>query len=199
VAVRGYAVPGDDDKGMLELFGEDGRVLDSELLQLNTPYKWAPYYWELSFTTTSVGELGRISLSTRDEYGRTNAVNSVHVLILTEGESIITQPGNLKERCIIEQPIAGQRNENGVLTVVGKMRPVNDLPVTMELITRTGSLVGSLQVSIPRNPQDEYVPFRVDIPYVIPESLWALLVVRQDDERIGGIMYLYSQEFFLYP
>jgi hypothetical protein len=199
VAARGYAVPGDDDKGQLELYGEDGRLLASELLQLNTPYKWAPFYWELAFKTTSVGELGRLSLSTQDEYGRVNAVNSVHILLLTEGQSIINQPGNLKERCVIEQPVAGQRLSGGVLTIVGRMRPFNNLPLTVELISRAGNVVGTQQVPISLDPQDAYVPFRVDIPYSIPDSLWALLVVRQDDDRIGGIMYLYSQELFINP
>jgi hypothetical protein len=199
VGVRGYAVPGHDKKGSLDLYGEDGRLLASQLLQLNTPYKWAIFYWEISFLPNSVGELGRLSLSTQDEYGRINAVNSVHLLLLSEGSSIITPPGNLQERCVIEKPAAGQRLSGGLLRVSGKMRPYNNLPLTVELVSRDGQVIGTGLVPISPAPDGGYVPFRADIPYRIPYSLWALLVVRQLDDRISGVMYLYSQEIFLNP
>ena len=199
VKVQGYAVPGYHNKGSLELYGEDGQLLASELLQLNTPYKWAPFYWELAYKTDSVGELGRLSLSTTDEFGRLTAVNSVHLLLLSEGQSIINPADNLKERCVIELPAAGQQITGGILTVSGKMRPYNNLPLTVELVARDGRVLGTQMVSISPGPADSYVPFRVAIQYGISQGTWALLVVRQFDDRIGGIMYLYSQEILLNP
>jgi hypothetical protein len=199
VRVYGYAVAGYNNKGRLNLYGEDGRLLESELLQLNTPYNWAYFYLELPFNTHTVGELGRLTLSTQDEYGRDNAINSVHLLLLSEGQSIINPPGNLMERCVIELPLAGQRISGGVLTVSGKIRPYNNLPLTVELVTRDGNIIGVQLAAISPALNDVYVPFRVDIPYSIPGNAWALLVVRQNDDRIGGIMYLYSREIFLYP
>ena len=199
VAVRGYAVPGHDYKGSLDLYGEDGRILASQLLQLYTPYKWAIFYYELSFHPGSVGELGRLSLSTKDEYGRVNAVNSVHLLLLSLGQSIVTPPGNLQERCVVEKPVAGQRLSGGVLSISGKMWPFNNLPLTVDLVSRDGQVIGTSLVPLTSAQEDGYVPFRVDIAYRIPNSLWVLLVVRQFDDRISGIMYLYSQEIFLNP
>ncbi len=198
-SVHGYAIPSHEHKGYLDLYGEDGRLLASQLLQLYTPYKWAFFYWELSFHASSVGELGRLSLSTKDEYGRINALNSVHLLLLSEGPSIVTPPGNLQERCVIEKPAAGQRLSGGVLSVSGKMRPYNSLPLTAELVSRGGDVIGTSLIPISPAPDDGYVPFRVDITYRIPGAMWALLVVRQFDDRISGIMYLYSQEIFLNP
>ncbi|MGB8214177.1 MAG: hypothetical protein WCE68_11515 [Anaerolineales bacterium] len=199
VKVYGYAVPGHDNTAHLDLYGEDGRLLASQLLQLYTPYKWASFYWELPFHTNSVGELGRLTLSTQDDYGRLNAVNSIHLLLLSEGVSIITPPDNLKERCVIEQPVAGQHLSGGVLTVLGKMRPYNNLPLTLELVARDGSIIGTQMVPISPAPDGGYVPFRAEVPYNISQAVWALLSVRQFDDRIGGIMYLYSQELFLNP
>jgi hypothetical protein len=199
VIVHGYAVPGHDNKGHLDLYGEDGRLLASQLLQLNTPYKWAIFHWELSFHTNSVGELGRLSLSTLDEYGRINSVNSVHLLLLSEGSSIINPPDNLQERCVIEKPVAGQRLSGGILGVSGKMRPYNNLPLTVYLVSRDGAVLGTGLVPIAPGPEAGYVPFHVEIPYRIPNAMWALLIVRQFDDRISGIMYLYSQEIFLNP
>jgi hypothetical protein len=199
VRVFGYAVPGFKNKGSLDLYGEDGQVLASQLLQLNTPYKWASFYWELAFKTRSVGELGRLSLSTVDEFGRITGVNSVHLILLGEGVSIINPPGSLQERCVIEQPVAGQRSSNGVLSLVGKMRPYNGLPLTVELVAPDGTILGTRLVPVSPAQDDSHVPFRVDISYRIPVPQWVLLRVRQFDDRISGVMYLYSKEILLNP
>jgi hypothetical protein len=199
VSIRGYAVPGHDNKGQVDLYGEDGRLLASRLLQLNTPLKWAIFYWEIPFDTGTVGELGRLSLSTQDEYGRINAVNSVHLILLSEGKSIITPAGDLHERCVIDKPKAGQRLSGGILNVAGEMRPYNSLPLTVELVSREGEVIDKQVVSISPHPDDGFVPFRVDFNYHIATPLWTLLVVSQLDDRISGTMYLYSQEVFLNP
>jgi hypothetical protein len=199
VKVYGYAVPGHDNQANLDLYGEDGHLLASKLLQLYTPYKWASFSLEMSFDLNSIGELGRLTLSTQDDYGRINAVNSVHLLLLSEGASIINQPGDLRERCVISMPVAGQRLSGGVLTVAGKIRPFNNLPLTLELVDRDGNVIGTQVVAINITPNNDDVSFRVDMRYNISNSVWALLSVRQNDDRIGGLMYLYSQEIFLNP
>jgi hypothetical protein len=199
VKAFGYAVPGDNNKGHLDLYGEDGSLIASELLQLNTPYKWAYFYWELPFTIHSVGELGRLSLSTKDEYGRINAVNSVHLLLLAEGVSLINPPDDLNERVIIDQPVPGQGTHGGVLTVSGKMHPFNTLPLTLQLVTRSGTVIGAQLAALNPIAGSKYASFRVDIPYATRQGTWALLEVQQNDDRIGGIMYLYSREIFLNP
>jgi hypothetical protein len=197
--VYGYAVPGFNSQGSLELYGENGHLLASKLVPLYNPYKWANFYWDLSFDISYVGELGRLTLRTQDAYGRITAVNSIHILLLREGTSIINQPGNVKEPCVITQPSVGQRLSGGILTVAGKIRPFNNLPLMLELVGRDGRVVGTQTVAIATTPNNNQVPFRVDIPYIIPKAMWALLSVRQNDDRIGGLMYLTSQEIFLYP
>jgi hypothetical protein len=196
--IYGYAIPGFGNKGRVDLYGEDGRLLASQILQLNTSYKWAYFYQPLSFNVSGAGELGRLSMSTQDQYGRVNAVYSIHLLLLPEGTSIVNPPGNLRERCVIEQPVVGQRVSGGILTIAGKMRPFNNLPLTVALLARDGSVINSQLLAI--SPQgDNYVPFRVDMPYNISSGTWELLVVSQFDDRIGGLMYLYSREIFLNP
>jgi hypothetical protein len=198
--VYGYAVPGYQHKGNVALYGEDGRVLASEMLQLNTAYKWAYFYWSLDFNVSAAGELGRLSMSTQDQYGRTTAVNSIHVFLLPEGESILSPPGDLDlmERCVINEPAAGQKPSGGMLTVAGTYLPFNNLPLSISLIDRDGWVLNSQLVSI--SPAGSTpVDFRIDIPYSILKGTYALLSVSQYDDRIGGVMYLYSQEIFLSP
>lgn len=199
VKMNGYAIPGSYNVGRVFLYGEDGRPLASELLQLYTAYTWAYFYWTLPFEVQGAGELGRLTMSTQDQYGRLTAVNSVHLILLNEGYSIIYPPGDMRERCVIEQPKPGRRIAGGTLTVAGQMRPFNSLPLVVELIDRNGNVIAAQLAGTSPAPDDSYVPFQVDLPYSISTGTWALLVVRQPDDRISGTMYLYSQEVFLNP
>lgn len=199
VAVYGYAIPGFDRKGTVYLYGEDGRLLASELLQLNTAYTWAYFYWTLPFEVPAAGELGRLTMSTKDQYGRLSALYSIHLILLAEGYSIVYPPGDLRERAVIEQPAPGHRNTGGVLSVDGVMRPFNSLPLEVELIDQDGNIIASQLAAISPAPDDSYVPFHVDLPYSISSGSWVQLVVRQADDRIVGTMYLYSREVFLNP
>ncbi len=196
--IYGYAIPGYQNKGYVNLYGEDGRLLASELLQLNTAYKWAYFYWPIPFEIHSAGELGRLSMSTQDKYGRITALTSVNILLLPEGASIVNPPGDLRKHCVIEQPVPEQRITGGLLSISGKMLPFNNLPLRVELIDRDGIVANSQLVPISFSGAD-FIPFRVDIPYTLSKGTWELLSISQFDDRIGGLMYLYSQEFFLNP
>ena len=199
VVAYGYAIPGYGNLGTLSLYGEDGHLLDSELLQLNTTYSWAFFYWTLDFETQGAGELGRLTMTTKDEYGRLTAVYSVHLILLPEGFSIVNPPGDFKERGILEQPVPGKRIAGGTLAVAGEMRPFSSIPLVVELVDRAGNVLAAQPVAVVPAPDDSYVPFQVTLPYSIATSTWALLTVLQPDDRIAGTMYLYSREVFLNP
>jgi hypothetical protein len=199
MVVSGYAIPGYGAQGRVFLFGEDGRLMASKLLQLNTAFTWAYFYGTLTFEVQGAGELGRLTMATQDEYGRLTAENSVHLILLPEGFSIINEPGNLKERCVIEQPVAGHRNSGGSVTIAGEMRPYNDLPLDIALIGRDGETIASQAMTISPAADDSYVPFQVNLPYTISSGAWALMTVSQPDDRIAGTMYLSSREIYLYP
>lgn len=197
--IYGYAIPGYGAQGRAALYGEDGRLLAAKLLQLNTAYTWAYYYGTLSFEVQGAGEFGRLTITTQDQYGRFTAANSVHLILLPEGLSIVNAPGNVKERCVIEKPAAGRRISGGSVTIAGGMRPFNRLPVAIQLIDRDGKVIASQAVEIQPAADDSYVPFQVTLPYSIPRGAWALMVVSQPDDRIDGLMYLFSREIFLNP
>ena len=199
ITVYGYAIPGYGANGRVTLYGEDGRLLATKVLQLNTAYTWAYFYGTLTFEVQGAGELGRLTMSTQDAYGRLTAVNSVHLILLPEGYSIVNPPGNLKERCVIDQPATGHRIAGGTLAVVGEMRPYNSLPLVIELVTREGKVIASQQVDVSPAADDSYVPFQVDVPYSISSGTWTLLSISEPDDRISGTMYLYSQEIYLNP
>jgi hypothetical protein len=199
VQLYGYAIPGYGSKGLASLYGEDGSLLDSEILQLNTANTWAYFYWTLDFQVQGAGELGRLTMSTQDAYGRLTAVYSVHLILLSEGFTVVNPPGDSKERCLIDKPAAGFRISAGILSVQGEMRAFNSLPLVIKLIDRAGNVLAAQPVAIAPAPNDSYVPFQVSLPYSIPRGTWARLSVEQPDDRIPGMMYLYSREVYLNP
>jgi hypothetical protein len=199
VKVYALAVPGYGNFGSIYLYGEDGRLINSQGYQLIAAYSEAYFNWTLPFDVHGVAELARLSMSTEDEFGRIKALNSIHMLLMTEGYSIINPPGDLHERCIIEQPASGFRIRGRMLTVAGVMRPFNDLPLVVELIAWDGTVLDSQLAGIVIASDGGYVPFEATLSYSPSNSGWVRLVVRQPDDRIAGTMYLYSKEIYLNP
>ena len=199
VMVYGYAIPGYNHRGYANLYGEDGRLISSQVLQLYTAFQWAFFTWTMTFEIPGAGELARLTMNTVDQYGRINALYSVHLVLLAEGYTIINPPGNLKERCVIDKPVTNRRISGGNLPVEGKIRPYNNLPLVIELIGRDGKIIASTLAGVTPSPDDSYVPFHADVTYSVSYGTWALLSIRELDERISGTMYLYSREVYLSP
>jgi len=199
IQLRSFAIPGYEGKVRIELFGEDGRLLDRTIFILTNLQTWSYFYQEIPFEVHAAGELGRLSLSTLDASGRTTALYSVHLLLLAQGTSEINPPGNLMERVVIDRPAGRDQGSGGLLHVSGSMRPLNGQPVVVELITPDGASLSSRLVSVPPAPDDSYVPFSVDVSYSLAKRTSVLLVVRQPDDRISGGMYLFSQAVTLNP
>ncbi len=199
IYVRGYVIPGYNNRVRVELFGEDGRLLARQVTPVYTSFTWAYLSVDLRFEIGAAGELGRLSVSTEDRFGRLQALHSVHLLLLSEGEDQINPPEPPRERCLLSWPLPGGQVSGSILLVEGYFRPLNRQPLVIELVSESGNVIATRLVSVEPAPDDSYVPFAVDVPYLIEAPMWARLVVRQSDDRIPGTMYLYSQEIALYP
>jgi hypothetical protein len=142
--------------------------------------------------------VGRLQISTQDEYGMLQAVKSVHIMLLSVGDSIITNPEYLRESVALVEPPLLHYITGGEVIVQGTMQVFNELPVIFELVNRQGQVLGSRMVSV--GPADgEYYPININIAYQVTQYTPARLVVRQSDSRIPGPYYLYSQQLFLSP
>jgi len=80
--------------------------------------------------------------------------------------------------------------------VGGDVWPFNLQPVILELMDRGGNAIGLRILTVETiNPQ----LFETTIPYEVTEPILARLIIRQDDDRISGLFYVYSQEVLLNP
>jgi hypothetical protein len=196
ISLRANVISGSSQKIQIDLYGEDGRLLARELRNLLTTREGAFVSMRIPFEIRAVAELGRITISTLDAEGRLQALNSVRVLLLSEGVNEITTPGNPAEPVGIFSPTPREVVSGGVLRLRGDIWPYNLNPVVLELVDPQGKSLGLRIITV-----DTISPqlFETTIPYRITEPTAARLILRQDDDRIPGLFYAFSREILLNP
>ena len=196
ITLRMNIVAGESEKVQIDLYGEDGRLLTRNLKNVPTSGRGVPQQISIPFEIRAAAEVGRITVSTTDDMGRIQSLNSVRVLLLSSGNNEITPPGNPSEPVGVFSPLSEEPVSGGVVNVRGDVWPFNLNPVIFELLGPEGRSMGLRIVNVDHlDPQ----LFDTTIPYRVTEPTLARLTIRQDDDRIEGLFYLYSQEVLLNP
>ncbi len=189
-------VVGESEKVQVDLYGEDGRLLSRAVRLLGRTTKGALLSLKVSFETRATAELGRITISTLDKSGRIQALNSVRVLLLSSGVNEINPPGNPAEPVKVFSPMPEEAVSGGVLNVKGDIWPFSLQQVMVELVSLAGKSIGLRILNVDGiNPQ----LFETNIPYKVTEPTSARLLIRQSDDRMPGLFYVYSQLVLLNP
>jgi hypothetical protein len=197
ITLKMNIITGDSRIVQIDLYGEDGRLLLRNLKK-NVPTSRAgvDQTIKIPFEISAAAEVGRITVSTQDKFGRVQSLNSVRVILLSSGVNEITTPGNPSEPVKVFQPTVKESASGGVLSVRADVWPFNLQQIIFELIDPDGKSLGLRVVAVDHiNPQ----MIETTIPYKITEPVTARLTIRQDDDRIAGLFYLYSQEVLLNP
>ena len=197
ITLRMNIVTGDSEKVQIDLYGEDGRLLTRNVKRgVPTSGKGVPQQIKVPFEIRAAAEVGRLTVSTTDKQGRVQSLSSVRLLLLSSGINEINPPGNSSEPIGVFSPEAEEEISGGVVNVRGDIWPFNLNPVILELIGPNGTSM-ALRILNPEqlNPQ----LFETTLPYKVTEPTLARLTIRQDDDRIDGLFYLYSQEVILTP
>ena len=196
INLRMQIVAGESEKIQIDLYGEDGRLLARNVKQVPTSGKGVPQQIKIPFEIRAAAEVGRLTVSTTDKAGRIQWLNSVRVLLLSSGVNEINPPGNPSEPVGVFSPLSEEPVSGGVLEVRGDVWPFNLKPVVLELLSPDGRSMGLRILNVDHlNPQ----LFETTIPYKVSEPTLARLTIRQDDDRIDGLFYVYSQEVLLNP
>jgi hypothetical protein len=199
IDLRMFIAPRATGLTTVELFGEDGRLMSRKILRsVNYNNQFDKITVELPFETGAAAELGRLQISTKDAFGRLQALKSVHVMLLSLGASSVTLPDYLRESVALLEPPISHQETGGEVIIKGKMQVFNDLPVIVEIVDRKGQVLSSRVISA--GPADgKYHEIDTSVPYQVTKYTPVRLVIRQSDDRIPGPFYLYSQEIFLNP
>lgn len=189
-------VVGESEKAQIDLYGEDGRLLARISKKVPRSGEGVLQTIKIPFEIPAAAEVGRITISTTDKAGRTQALNSVRVMLLSSGVNEITTPGNPDEPFGVFSPTLKDTASDGVLNVRGDVWPFNLNPIFFELIDPNGKSLGLRILTV-----DKLEPqlFETSIPYKVADPTLARLTIRQSDDRIDGLFYVYSQEILLNP
>ncbi len=193
---------GDDGLVYVDLIGEDGRLMVSEVLDFRN-YDAKNFYIspEIPFQINSAAELARLVVYTRDMFGQMISLVSVDVLLMQMGSSDLTPPEVELEPYRVDTPREGTLITGGMVSINGSARSVNNNPLIVELIDEKGAVVGSgsVQVSQPSDGST-HVPFRVDVPYTVTHRVRVRLAIHQESAtRIPGMVWMTSTILFLEP
>jgi len=197
ISLRMQVVSGSSELVQVDLQGEDGRLLARKLERVPS---WPGGYYvslKLPFEVLAAAEVGRIMISTKDDFGRVQSQLGMRVLLLSIGADEITPEGDPSERAVFYAPPRKDAvAQDGVVDVEGRFLPFNDQPVILELLNQEGRTIGLRLLDFTGTGEQL---FSTTIPYKVTEPTQARLVLHQDDERLVGLIYVYSQEILLNP
>jgi hypothetical protein len=186
----------------IELIGEDGRELYSKVFRTHND---SGYYTRISmpinFEIKGAAEVARLQVSTYDVFGRPQAFNSMHLMLLSIGETQLNPfAPPVKERVLLRSPLKGQEVTGGVIEIEGDYQPANTSPLIVELINEKGAVIASRVLNFDV-ADGSYLPFKTSIPYTgeTGKRLDMRLTFRQSDDRIPGPAYLFSVPLYLKP
>jgi hypothetical protein len=176
----------------VELIGEDGTELYRKIFKTfsNVGY-YSRVDEKINFEIKGAAEVARLQVSTLDEKGRVKAFNSVRVLLQAVGENEFTPPYAVQDRVLLRYPEAGDEISGDNLPVTGEFQPATNQPLVFELVDVNGNVLGSRILQL--EPADgKYQQFTTTIPYQVGKKTPARLIIRQSDDRIDGLAYLFS-------
>jgi hypothetical protein len=196
-----YLKPGAGGKVLIELLGEDNRVLYREIRKINfVPIgAWAAFTMDFDFEIAAAAEVGRLKISVDDDYDRTVALNSVPLILLSIGDADIVPPQDVLAPIIIRQPKKKALIQGGKLVVSGLARPSSDQPLMVKLLTDKGTEVGFRLVEVEASIDGGYGTFAAEVPYTVSAPTPALLVVLEGATSLADVIHLSSLEVLLSP
>ena len=202
--IQAYVASGESDRVQVDLLGEDGRVLQRILQKLTRNPKGIFQRFEISFEIRAVTEAGYIRISSKDDVGRIQVLNTMPVLLYSLGTTQINPPGNMiYERVSVDGLKEKANFYAGQVSLAGRIWPFNDSPFVIELIARDGKPISSRIINM--NGIDTQ-PFETTLPYKVSEPTLARLTFRQEnpslivsDAELGRYIYVYTIEVMLNP
>ena len=184
---------------LVELRGSDGRLIVRHVRSLDKQYSTLPMTINIKFEIASPLEVGRLLISQKDAYGRFMDVNSVDLILLSEGETKTTLSEPRTQAIRIQQPATGGEVTGGMVSVSGLTSLGSEEPLRVELITEDGKIVGQRLAGVTPGSSGAYATFTAEVPYSVVQDTPVRVIVYQDGNPISAIKHLSSIEVVLTP
>ncbi len=202
--LQAYIAAGESERIQVDLLGEDGRVLQRILQKLTRNPKGIFQRFDISFEIRAVSEAGYIRISTLDDFGRIQALNTMPVLLYSVGSTQTNPIGNMiYERVTVDGLKEKANFYAGQVTLKGRIWPFNESPFVIELVNKDGKPLSSRIINM--NGIDTQ-SFETTLPYQVTEPTPVRLTFRQEnplllvsDNVVGKYIYVYTVEVILNP
>jgi hypothetical protein len=184
----------------MRLTGDGGRnILEKKWVFQNAKGRRITIDEEYQLMINGVAEAALLTIYTLDEYGRIVALSSENILLISIGETDLTESPNLSEPFSIRVPYPETSSHNGILQVRGVARTRTASTIFMELVDKDGRIVGSYVFPEILQPALEYQTLEADIPYQVSGFRSVRLIMHQIDIRSGNDIGVSSLLIKLYP
>ena len=190
-----------ENRAFVELFGEDGRLLDREIIY---NFGLSGFYdltisAEMEFETITLAETGLLKITLLDDFGNPLSISSVHLILLREGNSEIAGYGDLRENLIIERPQEDFEAENGNIFVSGYVRAQDLGSLKIKIVNENGETLREAEGVLLETKNSAYSLFLGSLEYFVASPLDVQLVVEAMGEKIPEITSLSSRRITLEP
>ncbi|NIS83441.1 MAG: hypothetical protein GTO14_25325 [Anaerolineales bacterium] len=200
--VDGWGGPSFNDRIRVRLIGEDGRVLSqgwSFLLVL--PGNAGRFLATVPFEIDHVAEAARLEVSMQSRRDRQlSHLATVDLTLLSIGTDLVHPSIRGTEKLAIFSPRDDAIASGGKVLVRGAGWVDTDTPLTVTVLNNQGSTLGSMAVELDAPLIGQLGTFTVEVPYEIPFSQWAHIVVAEPSTGvIPGWIHYTSVEVWLRP
>jgi hypothetical protein len=199
-----FLAPPRSDRGeqlsyQLTVYGNDGRVLVKKDLtpeDSGSSHKIEFVFYEIQESA----ETARVEIRSLDNYGRTTALVTTELVLLSEGDDEIKAIKDLYDNLVIQQPIPSTLIQGDKLIVQGVTRYAPDNQLVVEMIDRQGSQIGSGLIRVSKEELGfGFRPFEGEVPYQVGKSSWIRVQVIARDRNFSGTQHLSSVEVLVSP
>jgi hypothetical protein len=198
--ITGFAGPSRDERLHLRLIGEEGQVLaEHTTFLLSSPGIAGRFAWDLPFHIDGVAERGRL-IATIDSLrdGRLSHLASVPLVLLSFGEPLLRSTTHGPEKLTIVSPRKNSVLHGGVVTVVGGGWTDSDLPLTIEVLDRSGAAIGSLQLPLDVPPGTSAV-FQAEVHFQVDRLQVGRVSVSEFSPDLPGLVHVATIDVVLQP
>ncbi|MFQ5942239.1 MAG: Gmad2 immunoglobulin-like domain-containing protein [Anaerolineales bacterium] len=199
--IVGRGGPSYDERVHIRLLGEDGRVVSQMTTILFAyPGNAGNFATRMEFDTPAVAENARLEISTDGiRWASMDQLVSVDLVLLSEGLPRIHPVEHGPQKLAILWPWDGGVIEGGVMTVRGAGWTDSELPLTVELLNRSGEALVTHQVQLDSLEPGVLGAFVFDIAYDISYAQYVRVAIREQNADPPGLRYFSSVEVWLKP
>ncbi len=188
----------------VDLLGENGLLLQRGIERVARNLSGNYRSFEMAFEIRAVSERGYIRISSKDDYGRIENLNTMPVLLYSIGDTQINPVGNMiYERVSLDGLEDGDEVSGGVLNLKGRIWPFNETPMFIEMLDEKGTPLSARILNLNGVDTQE---FATTLPYKVTEPTRVRLTFRQDSPGLGSsdpelkkLIYVYTMELVLNP